>query len=271
MNKDVIFHKNIRKQLDCFINANKIPNLIFYGDSGSGKGTLIRYLIDKIYNGDSGTIQRHVMFINCAHGKGIKFIRDNLKFFAKTNINIKYGLIKSIILLNADKLTIDAQSALRRCIEQYCHTTRFIIKVDNYNKLLRPIISRFSCIYVPLPSVGNLHKYNLSKKYDIHREQKAKNQWIKRYLQRKNNIEKFNEINLIDIVDILYNRGYSSYDVIDYIGNYVYNKDIKKNNNILLFFKQIKKEIRNEKILMYFFLHKIFIRSDDELDNILFI
>ena len=50
------------------------------------------------------------MFINCAHGKGIKFIRENLKFFAKTHINVEKGLIKSIVLFNADKLTVDAPS-----------------------------------------------------------------------------------------------------------------------------------------------------------------
>ena len=71
------------------------------------------------------------MYINCAHGKGIRFIRDELKFFAKTNIQHKNGnIFKSVILFNADKLTTDAQSALRRCIEQFSHTTRFFIVID---------------------------------------------------------------------------------------------------------------------------------------------
>ena len=50
-------------------------------------------------------------------------------------------LFKSIILSNADKLTIDAQSALRRCIEEFSHTTRFFILLEDYNNLLKPIIS----------------------------------------------------------------------------------------------------------------------------------
>ena len=55
-------------------------------------------------------IKNYIMTVNCAHGKGIKFIREELKFFARTNINLQEGSIfKSIILLNADKLTIDAQ------------------------------------------------------------------------------------------------------------------------------------------------------------------
>ena len=90
------------------------------------------------------------MIVNCSHGKGIKFIREDLKFFAKANLqynsNVKF---KSILLLNADNLTNDAQSALRRCIEQFSLTTRFFIIVENKSRLLNPILSRFCEIFVP--------------------------------------------------------------------------------------------------------------------------
>ena len=78
----------------------------------------------------------------------IKFIRENLKYFANSIVEANSGsLFKSIILLNADKLTMDAQSALRRCIEVYNHSTRFFIIVDDKYKILKPILSRFSDIY----------------------------------------------------------------------------------------------------------------------------
>ena len=84
------------------------------------------------------------MFVNCAHGKGIKFIREELKFFAKSNIQQDAGTsFKTIVLINADFLTIDAQSALRRCIELFSYNTRFFIIVENKHKLLNPILSRF--------------------------------------------------------------------------------------------------------------------------------
>ena len=100
-----------------------------------------------------------------------KFIREELKFFAKTTINFQNGnFFKSIILSNADKLTIDAQSALRRCIELFSHTTRFFIIVEDKYKLLRPILSRFAEIYIPLPSINtiltNLYQYHLGNKYN---------------------------------------------------------------------------------------------------------
>ena len=136
-------HKKIKRKLDYFVKQNKIPHIVFHGPSGSGKRTILEYLINKIYVNPLNT-KKYVMYINCAHGKGIRFIRDELKFFAKTNIQNKNGSIfKSIVLFNADKLTTDAQSALRRCIEQFSHTTRFFIVIDEYRKLLKPIISRF--------------------------------------------------------------------------------------------------------------------------------
>ena len=64
-------------------------------------------------------MKKNVMNVNCSHGKGIKFIREGIKIFCtKTNIQSEDGAnFKTIILINADQLTIDAQSALRRCIE----------------------------------------------------------------------------------------------------------------------------------------------------------
>jgi len=89
------------------------------------------------------------MSINCAHGKGIKFVRDELKFFAKTHIHSEGGnIFKSIILLNADKLTMDAQSALRRCIELFSHNTRFFMVVENKYKLLKLNLHKLLVLYL---------------------------------------------------------------------------------------------------------------------------
>jgi len=101
-------HQLIKEKLKYFYTIHKIPNIIFHGPSGSGKRTLLNEFIHTIYNNDKELINNLVMYVNCAHGKGIKFIRDDLKFFAKTHINSNGGdTFKSIILLNADKLTMD--------------------------------------------------------------------------------------------------------------------------------------------------------------------
>ena len=161
-------HENIKEKLNYFQDIHKIPNIIFHGPSGSGKRTIVNDFINKIYENDRDKIKTFVMYVNCSHGKGIKFIRDELKFFAKIHINSNSGnIFKSIVLLNADKLTMDAQSALRRCIELFSHNTRFFIIAENKYNLMKPILSRFCEIYVPEPIINgemiNLYKYNLNK------------------------------------------------------------------------------------------------------------
>ena len=73
-------HQTIKEQIDYFIKTKKIPHIIFHGPLGSGKRTLLNYLITQLYND-----KKHIMYVNCGQGKGIKFIREELKFFAKSN------------------------------------------------------------------------------------------------------------------------------------------------------------------------------------------
>ena len=146
-------HDDIHSKLQYFISTKKIPNIIFHGESGSGKRTILNDFLQHIYDGDRQKMKTHIMTVECCHGKGIKFIREDLKFFAKAHIQSNHGAnFKTIVLLNADSLTIDAQSALRRCIELFSHNTRFFILVENKERLLNPILSRFCEIYV---SAGN--------------------------------------------------------------------------------------------------------------------
>ena len=91
-------HEKIKSKIDYFVEKKRIPHIIFHGELGVGKRYLMNYLIHKIYKSPK-EIKDYVMDENCAHGKGIRFIRDELKFFAKKNINNKNGNhFKSIIL-----------------------------------------------------------------------------------------------------------------------------------------------------------------------------
>jgi DNA polymerase III delta prime subunit len=84
-------HTSIKEKLEYFHSIHKIPNIIFNGPSGSGKSTIVNEFISLIYDGNREKIKDLVMYVNCAHGKGIKFIREELKFFAKTQINSNGG------------------------------------------------------------------------------------------------------------------------------------------------------------------------------------
>ena len=262
-------HENIKVKLDYFIKENKIPHIVFHGPSGSGKRGILEYLINKIYI-QKENIKQYVMYINCAHGKGIRFIRDELKFFAKTNIQSKNGSIfKSIVLFNADKLTTDAQSALRRCIEQFSHTTRFFIVIDEYRKLLKPIISRFCNIQVSLPKINNkkisLHEYNKRSIIDIFKKNTKKNEnWLDKNLEK---ISKYDVKDIMDFSEKIYQKGYSALDIMNYI------KKSKKNDGtlkykLLIFFDKARIEFRNEKLLIFYILSAFLMRSKCNLENI---
>ena len=271
-------HEPIMEKLQYFHENHKIPNIIFHGQSGCGKKTIVQKFINMIYNNDRERQKHFVMHVNCAHGKGIKFIREELKFFAKTHINSNGGdIFKSIILLNADKLTIDAQSALRRCIELFSHTTRFFIIIEDKYKLLKPILSRFCEIYIPEPVINgqtiNLYKYNLNETFKLKDVKTTRSEWLKKELLKlfvPNTNIKLNE--LIAECIKLYEKGYSGLDIIALIENQNNYPEIslEKRYELLFAFNKVRKEFRNEKILILFILNFTFLNNTYNLENISF-
>jgi len=280
-NVDLNIHSNIKEKLDYFIKKRKVPNIIFHGTSGSGKNHIVNEFIHKIYNGDKQCIQTYVMHVNCAHGKGIRFVREDLKFFSKTNVDLKDGeIFKTIILLNADKLTTDAQSAIRRCIELFSHSTRFFIIVEDKYKILKPILSRFCEIYVPEPVINNritnLHSHHLNKVYADTFKERDGNHYTYLKTCLNNFIKNANDANAtaleecIKFVTKLYEKGYSSIDLMNYIEKSKNIEELKR-FEYLTVFQKIKREFRNEKTLMLFFLYFFVFRRELTLENISFI
>ena len=297
-------HESIMEKLNYFYKIHKIPNIIFHGQSGSGKRSIVHKFINIIYNGDKERIKTFVMHVNCAHGKGIKFIRDELKFFAKTHINSNGGdVFKSIVLSNADKLTIDAQSALRRCIELFSHTTRFFIIVEDKYKLLKPILSRFCEIYVPEPVVNgqsiNLYRHNLAETFKLKDVKQLRIEWLKKNLLKtmgpligESDDVVVDELVTDDVVGAvvagkgagavdeslllfstkLYEKGYSGMDLIQLLENHnlFTNLTDKKRYELLFAFNKVRKEFRNETLLIMFILNFLYLSLETSLENISF-
>jgi len=270
-------HQTIKEKLSYFHKIHKIPNIIFHGPSGSGKRTIVNDFIHMIYDNNKEKIKNFTMYVNCAHGKGIKFIRDELKFFAKTHINSNGGdIFKSIILLNADKLTMDAQSALRRCIELFSHNTRFFIIIEDKYNLLKPILSRFCEIYVPEPEYNNeiinLYKYNID---EIFKMKDVKSQHLEKL---KKLIEKTmsTKITLGELIKFslkIYEKGYSAMDIMELLekNKLLINKiNNEKKYELLITYNKVRKEFRNEKLLILFILNFLFLSSELTLENISF-
>lgn len=277
-------HQNIKDKLKYFHTMRRIPNIIFNGSSGSGKSTIVNEFISLIYDGDKEKIRDFVMYVNCAHGKGIKFIREELKFFAKTHINSNGGdTFKTIVLFNGDKLTMDAQSALRRCIELFSHNTRFFIIVEDKYKLLKPILSRFCEIYVPEPIVEgtsiNLYKYNIEETYKLTNVKNQRKEWLKKELMKiirePNHAIRDDLDELQQFVIKLYEKAYSALDLIKAIDVMISCSELgfgqEKKMELLVAFNKVRKEIRNEKLLMMFVINFTFLERNLSLENMTYI
>jgi len=261
-------HCDVKQKLKKFVDINKIPNIIFHGPTGSGKRTLVHNFINQIYKNNKDHLKEYVMHVDCAQGKGIKFVREELKFFAKSHINItKTNIFKTIIMANADKLTIDAQSALRRCIEVYNHTTRFFIVIEDKYKLLKPILSRFCEIYIPAPIVCNtplnLNKFKINNLINTEDLDSKRQAWLHTELNKKSKtLDSLNKK-----IDKLYEKSYSALDVMNFIEGSLIDENFKW--GLLLAFHKIKKEFRNEKLVMFFLLNYFYFRLENNLENIL--
>jgi hypothetical protein len=274
-------HSSVCEKLDAFYESKKIPHIIFHGASGTGKLTLVNEFIRRIYNGDKSRIKSNVMTVNCSHGKGIRFIRDELKFFAKTNIPTNSGvLFKTILLINAHHLTIDAQSALRRCIELFSYNTRFFIVLENKNKLLNPILSRFCEIYIPEytdddNNIINLHRHSLSQTYNFTSQKQNIREYIHSALLRRipradmdnelnnsldrySNSEEQNSKEFTNMVEEFYIRGISCLDLMDWFTEHRELWENKQYVNSVMCFQRIKTEFRCEKMLLFYMLDFIF-------------
>lgn len=146
--------------------ADDSPNLLFLGRSSQELNAAVVNELGRFYAIDPA-IERvaespYIMCVNCLQHQSISFVRKNLAFFAKMVIRVPKGLRKTIVLIDADFLSGEAQAALRRSIEVNNHTTRFIITTRRFGAIQDPILSRFKTINVSFPIEVQRAKHGVS-------------------------------------------------------------------------------------------------------------
>jgi len=175
------FHKELFNKLKTISEDTELPHIIFYGKPGSGKKTMINLFLEMIFDKSiyklddskymvisSGNIENEVIVKQSDHHLIIKpnnnnfdryLIQDIAKEYARKYplyIYEKNRNFKIIQIDNLDNLSYYAQTSLRRTIEKYSSTCRFVMWCYSLSKVIEPLRSRCLCIHVPTQSEEEL-------------------------------------------------------------------------------------------------------------------
>lgn len=172
---EVVDQKEIVKGIGNLIKSPDIPHMLFAGPAGVGKTTSALCIAVELL-GEQW--RKNTLELNASDERGIKMVRERVKEFAasvKLATDKEFGKPKIIILDEADEMTPEAQTALRRIIEDSARTTRFIIICNYLSQIIEPIQSR--CVvfrFTRLPKEEIIdHLQTICEKEKVKYEEKA--------------------------------------------------------------------------------------------------
>jgi len=164
--------KDIVTKVKAFVAKENMPHLMFSGPAGIGKTTLALVIARQLF-GDS--YRNNLLELNASDERGIDVVRNKVKDFARTRA-IGDVPFKIIYLDECDALTREAQQALRRTMENYTQTCRFILSCNYSSKIIDPIQSRCSVFRFKPLSKDEVFEIidNISKSEGLKLDEKAK-------------------------------------------------------------------------------------------------
>jgi replication factor C small subunit len=172
---EVVDQKEIVKGIGNLIKSPDIPHMLFAGPAGVGKTTSALCIAMELLGEEW---RKNTLELNASDERGIKMVRERVKEFAasvKLATDKEFGKPKIIILDEADEMTPEAQTALRRIIEDSARTTRFIIICNYLSQIIEPIQSRcvvFRFTRIPKEEVID-HLQTICEKEKVKYEEKA--------------------------------------------------------------------------------------------------
>ena len=163
---EIIGQDETKTRLKGIVESKSLPHLLFAGPPGTGKTSTVITLATEIFG--EGNISGNLLELNASDDRGIDIIRNEVKDFAKTlPIDAPFKIIS---LDEADALTSAAQHALRRTMEKYVSSSRFVLLCNYPGKIIEPIQSR--CAFFRFQRLGD----------DVIKEQMA-------YISKQENVD----------------------------------------------------------------------------------
>jgi len=185
-NKELYFHKNVIEKLKIMSKDESIPHIIFYGPEGAGKKTIINMFLEMIYDkyvndlvdsiytvkGSGNTTTQvtikqsnyHIVIEPNNNNFDRYLIQDVVKEYARRmplNVFTTKKSFKTVLINNIDNLPYYAQTSLRRTLEKYSSTCRFIMWSRSLSKVIDPLRSRCFCFQIKAPTKAQLFKFLL--------------------------------------------------------------------------------------------------------------
>ncbi len=164
--EDVVGQEEIIKKVQGLTKSLNIPHLMLAGPAGTGKSTLALIIVRELFGIHW---KENYLELNASDERGIDVVRQKVKDFARTKA-LKDIPFKVIFLDEADALTREAQQALRRTMENYTTTCRFILSCNYSSRIIDPIQSR--CV---------IFRFRLLEKKDVEKRIK--------YIAEKENLQ----------------------------------------------------------------------------------
>ena len=155
---EVAGQEEIIKRVSSLTNTLNIPHLLFAGPAGTGKSTMALIIVKELFKDNW---RENYLELNASDERGINIVREKVKSFARTK-SLGEVPFKVIFLDEADALTPEAQQALRRTMENYSGTCRFILSCNYSSKIIDPIQSRCA-----------IFRFKLLEKKDIEKVMKS--------------------------------------------------------------------------------------------------
>ncbi len=155
---EVVGQEDIIKKVESLTKSINIPHLLFAGPAGTGKSTLALIIVKELFGVHW---KENYLELNASDERGIDVVRQKVKDFARTKA-IGDVPFKVIFLDEADALTKEAQQALRRTMENYTRTCRFVMSCNYSSKIIDPIQSRCTIFRFKL-----LEKKDIEKRIKI--------------------------------------------------------------------------------------------------------